>query len=432
MPAARDNGAGGVRSVGGLYYGWGMLAALAWTELTSWGILYYSFSVFVAPMQRDLGWSRAALTGAFSLALLCSGVAALGVGRWLDRHGPRLLMTAGSCAAALLVLAWAGVRHLPVFYLIWLGLGIAMAAVLYEPAFAVVATWFLRYRSRALTILTFVAGLASVVYIPLAAWLIQAVGWRMALVVLAVLLAAATIPPHALVLRRHPHDLGLPPDGLAAPATSRREAAHPEPRVPVREAVRGTPFRWLTAGFCLAFFVNVAVTVHFIPALLDHGFSTGFAATAAASIGLLALPGRLIFTPLGGRIPRRYVTAAIFAVQALGLGVLVNAWSTAGVLVFVALFGIGFGAITPARAGLVADLYGARHYGSISGVLTLWITSARALAPVSVGLVYTALPHYEPIFWLLIVLAALAAAAILRIKPERRPVVASEDSATGA
>src|SRR5215217_3512546 len=92
-----------------LYYGWVLLLTLAFTELTSWGILYYGFSVFVTPMGSDLGWTRAELTGAFSLALLCSGVAGVWMGRWVDRHGPRWLMTAGSCAAALLVLAWAGV-----------------------------------------------------------------------------------------------------------------------------------------------------------------------------------------------------------------------------------------------------------------------------------------------------------------------------------
>ena len=71
----------------GLYYGWWLLLALAWGQVTSWGILYYGFAVFVGPMERDLGWSRSALTGAFSLALLCSGVAGLGVGWWVDRHG---------------------------------------------------------------------------------------------------------------------------------------------------------------------------------------------------------------------------------------------------------------------------------------------------------------------------------------------------------
>src|SRR5690349_5564725 len=111
-----------------LYYGWTMLLAVSFTEMTSWGILYYAFTVFLRPMQAALGWSTAEMTGAFSVALLCSGGAALLVGRWVDRHGTRLLMTLGSCAAALLVLAWAAVENLTVFYLIWVGIGFVMAA----------------------------------------------------------------------------------------------------------------------------------------------------------------------------------------------------------------------------------------------------------------------------------------------------------------
>jgi MFS family permease len=397
------------------FYGWTILLALSWTELTSWGILYYGFSVFVAPLGAELGWSSVAINGAFSLSLLCSGIAAVWVGRLVDRHGPRPVMTAGSIGAAGLLLAWAAVGNLAAFYLIWVGLGVAMAATLYEPAFAAVATWFVARRARALTILTFVAGLASVVYIPLIAWLIGRLGWRGALVALAAILAVATIPPHALLLRRRPQDLGLLPDG-AAGEPSAMAAVSAAPGAGVRAATRSASFRWLTVGFCLALFANVAVTVHLIPFLLARGHGAGFAATAAGLVGIMALPGRLIFTPLGGIWPRRYVTAAIFALQAVALAVLLTVRSEAGVFAFVALFGAGFGVITPARASLVAELYGARHYGSIAGILAFFVTGARALAPVSAGFLYTVGGRYEPVFWALAAVALLATAAILPIE----------------
>jgi sugar phosphate permease len=205
-----------MRSPRGLYYGWVMLLALSFTQVTSWGILYYGFSVFLKPMGSDLHWSRATMTGAFSLALATSGVAGLFVGRWLDRHGPRLLMTVGSCTAALLLLALSMVRSIALFYLIWAAIGVAMAAIFYEPAFAAIATWFIRYRSRALTIITFIGGFASVIYIPLISWLVRTQGWRAAMVILAIVLAITTIPLHALILRRRPQDLGLLPDGGVA------------------------------------------------------------------------------------------------------------------------------------------------------------------------------------------------------------------------
>lgn len=397
-----------------LYFGWILVLALALTETTSYGVLYYAFTVFVRPMEQELGWSRAALTGAFSLALLVSGLAGLLVGRWLDRHGPRLLMTVGSIAASLLVLAWASVADLASFYLVWVLIGLAMAAVLYEPAFWVVATWFHRQRGRALTVLTFVAGFASVVYVPLAAWLVDAQGWRAALATLAGLLAVGTVPLHALVLRRRPEDLGLAPDGTPAPALAAGGPAGSDRAATPRQALRSAAFWWLVAAFVLNMLGAAAITVHLLPYLVDRGFETGFAAAAVGLIGALALPGRLIFTPLGDRLSRGLVTTALFLLQAVALVVLLVVPTTAGVIGFVALFGAGFGAITPARAALVADFFGRSHYGSISALLALFVTTARALGPVGAGLGYDLARSYDAVFWLLALASALAGLAVLR------------------
>jgi MFS family permease len=85
-------------------------------------------------MEQELGWSRTALTGAYATATIVARVAAVPVGRWLDQHGARGLMTAGSAAATVLALAWAHVSDLAAFCVIWAGIGLAMAAVLYERA----------------------------------------------------------------------------------------------------------------------------------------------------------------------------------------------------------------------------------------------------------------------------------------------------------
>lgn len=407
------------RAGGRIYYGWIVLLTLAFTQVTSWGILYYGFSVFLKPTQQETGWSTAAMTGAFSVSLLCAGIAAPSVGRWVDRHGPRALMTVGSCAATLLILAWATVHTLVAFYLIWAGIGVVSAAIFYEPAFTAIATWFVRYRSRALTIITFIGGFASVVYIPLIAWLIRSHGWRAALIILAITLAVLTIPAHALLLRRRPEDVGLQPDGGATARTLSDPKPATDHSIAARDAVRSASFRWLTTAFCLVLFANVAVVVHLIPYLTDHGFSSGFAASAAGLVGIMALPGRLIFTPLGGKVPRRYVTAAIFLLQALALVALMSLRSTLAVVVFVILFGAGFGAITPARASLVAELYGHKEYGTISGTMMLFVTGARSLAPVSAGLLYNAFGRYEPVFWILVVLSLLAVGAVLLVETGR-------------
>lgn len=438
-----------------IYYGWVLVVTLALTETTSWGVLYYAFTVFLRPMQAELGWSRGAMTGAFSLALLLSGLAAVPVGRWLDRHGPRLLMTVGSVCATALVLVWAGVRDLWALYLVWAGIGLAMAAVLYEPAFVVVANWFARQRGRALTVLTFIAGFASVIYIPLAGRLVAALGWRQALVVLAALLAAGTVLPHALLLRRRPQDLGLLPDGATTEPTVARDPAtavaakppwHTSPAegadqlthgeqlgVPARVALRGAAFWWLTIAFCLNAVGVLAVNVHLVPYLIDRGHAPEAAAGVAGLIGVMALPGRLVLTPLGDRLPRGAVAAALFLSQAVALAVLVLWRDTAGVLAFVALFGAGFGAITPARAALVAEYYGPAAFGTINGVMALFVTAARAVGPVGAGAVYDLMGSYTPLWWALAAISVLSGGAILmaeraaRELPGRRPTTLARE-----
>src|SRR6266516_763192 len=200
----------------GPYYGWVLVVTLGITETITWGIVYYGFTVFLPAMEADLGWSRGEMSGAFSLAILLSGIGAAPVGRWLEHHGPRLLMTAGSVAGVLLLLAWSRVTSLAQFYLLWVLIGITMSAVLYEPAFAVVTAWFERRRTRALTAVTLMAGFASTIFMPIESWLVEIQGWRMALLTLAGFLALTTILPHALLLRRRPEDLGLHVDGEAA------------------------------------------------------------------------------------------------------------------------------------------------------------------------------------------------------------------------
>jgi MFS family permease len=400
----------------GMYYGWVMLLTLSFTEVTSWGILYYSFSVFLTPMQDELGWSIAQMTGAYSAAILISGLAAIPVGRWLDRHGPRWLMTAGSIAATALVVAWSRVDSLILFYVVWGLIGVSLAAVLYEPALQSVAVWFRRKRSRALTILTFVGGFASVIYIPLAAWLVNHYGWRDALLILALILGIATIPLHALVLRRRPSDIGQAIDGDNVAVVNSDALRVAEPGITTREAMRTTVFWWLTIAFVLTYFGNIAITVHLIPYLVREGYSEGFAATAAGAIGLLALPGRLVFTPLGGRIPRHYVTALIFSLQVAALLALLLIPGKAGVFTFVVLFGAGFGAITPARASLVADLFGTANYGTISGVLAFYVTIARGIAPVAAGVLLGLAGSYTPVIWTTVVVSALATVAALQAK----------------
>jgi MFS family permease len=337
-------------------------------------------------MQRELGFSQAELTGAFSLALLVAGVAGIGVGRYLDRHGPRALMTAGSVAGALLVLAWSRVEGLAAFYGLWIGIGLVMATVLYEPAFVVLAKWFpgADERRRAMTALTLVAGLSSFIFLPLAQALIEARGWRDALVILAVILAVVTVPLHALVLRRGP---GAP-----------RAEAH---AADAGAVVRSTAFRRLAAAFFLASVAAFAMIVQAIPFLLERGHSAGFAAFAVGLMGAAQIPGRLVFGIVPLRLP------AVFALIAVGIAVIVSVHGTAAVLAGMVVLGMGSGMALLARATVIADRYGSQEYGAIAGTMAAVTTAARAVGPVA-GAAWASLVGYEALLWTLAGLAALA------------------------
>jgi MFS family permease len=399
-----------------VYYGWVLVVTLGVTETISWGILYYAFTVYLAPMEVELGWSRGDMTGAFSLALLLAGLAAIPVGRWLDRHGPRLLMTVGSISATLLVVAWSRVATLPQLYLIWAGIGLAMSATLYDPAFATASRWFEHRRVQALTVITLMAGFASTIFIPLAGWLVQVAGWRMSLMILAAILAVGTIGPHALLLRRRPEDLGLGPDGR--PVVRQRDEAVRPAGMQVGQALRHASFRWLTAAFWLATIATAAVGVHLLPYLADRGYDATFAATLTGLVGAMQVMARLFLAPFGNRVRPRLLAASILALQPLSLLVLLLVRSTAGVLLFVMLFGAQRGLATLARPALLADLYGATEYASIAGVLQFALSLAQSAAPFGAGAAYDALHSYEPIFLALAVISAVAVVAVL---PARRP-----------
>ena len=398
MPRARPN------------YGWVVVAALAVTETTSWGVIYYGFGVFLKPLEADFGWSRLQLTGAFSVALACQGVAAVAVGRWLDRASPRLLMTCGSIAATLGTLAWSRTSSLVGFYLLWAFLGAVMSTVLYDPAFTVVAKWFVGVeRRRALTAVTLVAGFASTIFLPLEDALISRYGWRQALVILAVILGSVTIPLHALVLRPSPR-LEEPPDVLLPVGHG----------IELRELYRTRAFVGLAfALVCFAFAMS-ALSVHQVAYLIERGYSPEFAAGVTGVLGAMQVAGRLIFDPLHRWLSRRAVTTLVFGVMAAALVLLPSGGGTAVVWTFVLVYGAARGMATLLRATLVADLFGAARYGTISGVLTFLTTTALASAPVLAGALYDTFGGYQPVLWLIAGVALAGAVAANRIEAPSR------------
>jgi len=258
-------------------------------------------------------------------------------------------------------------------------------------------------RRRAMTAMTLVAALASFIFMPLSQALIDAHGWRDALIALALILAVITVPLHVLVLRPAP-----PADGeRAALATAAG------PSVTASEALRSAPFWLLSVAFILASLASFAMAVHAIAFLLERGTSPAVAAFAVGLVGISQIPGRLLFAPLAARLSRPVATASVFVLIGLGVAVVVSVDASAAIVVGLVLLGMGNGMATLARATAIADLYGLGAYGTIAAVAGAMTTGARALGPVA-GAFYAALFGYVALLWTLAALAFVAAALAWR------------------
>jgi MFS family permease len=386
-----------------------IVGALSVTETVTWGIIYYGFPVFLRPMEQDLGASRVAVTAAFSIGLATSALASISVGRWLDRRGPRALMTIGSCLATVLTFAWARVQSLPALYVVWFLMGLAMATTLYEPAFAVVVSWFVRGRDRALLTVTLVAGLASTIFMPIEAALLERLGWRHALTVLAIVLGVITIPIHALLLRQ----------GNAGASATAADGA-PARNLTLGQAGRTAVFWVLSIAFLVSNFVTAAVTTHLIPFLVDRGYSAAFAAATIGWTGAMQLAGRVLFVPISSRLGARVMVAAVFVGQALGIAQLPLLGRVGTLLPFIVLQGAANGMATLARASSLAEIFGARNYGAISGAVALGANGARAVGPVGASLLLLGLGSYSAVFYALAASLVAAGGAVLLADMEAR------------
>ena len=408
-----------------IYYGWYIALVLAITEAVSYGVMVYAFSVLIAPMEADMGWSRAEISGAFSLSLLLTGIIAFPVGYWLDKHGPRLLMTAGSIGATVMVLLWSQVNTLPEFITIMALMGICGAAILYEPAFAVVAAWFARKRGTAITVMTLIAGFSSTIFIPLADALLVAFGWRQAVFTLGVVLGVITIPLHALVLRRKPADLGLLPDGGDETVEKQKR-----PDINLRGVVRSRYFWILTLAFSLSTLSISAVRVHFIPLLISVNIHPSSAALASGAIGLMQVVGRMIFAPVERRFSSKTMVVGVFLLLALSLATLLLGSAPWLIIVFVALFGMAIGTHTLSRPLIVADSYGATFFGRISSTMVVFLTLTGTTAPFAAGVIFDLFASYEPMLILVTGFSLIAVLLILFLPKD--PLVKSECSEISA
>ncbi|MBI3715172.1 MAG: MFS transporter [Betaproteobacteria bacterium] len=372
-----------------------LVAALGVTQIIAWGSIYYLFALLIVPLERELAISRAATAGAFSLSLLASGLAAPWIGRLIDRVGGREVMTAGSIVGAGLLLALSKVQTVWMLYLVWAGLGVAMAATLYDAAFAVVTHAFTRNYRRAITTLTLFGGFASTVFWPLTAWLIDRVGWRDATLCWAILNLAVCAPLHWLFVPKRQTHLG---EGAGSD--------HP-----------GKDSPWLRNPAFLAFALSFvgqslaisALGVHLLTMLAERGLSATEAAVVGAMIGPMQVAGRVLELAVSARLSAVQVGRWAVVLLPAALLVLLGAgvqWSW--LVVFAVLYGAGNGAMTIVRGAAPAEMFGREQYGALTGAMAAPAMVARAGGPLLASLAW-GFGGYPLVLGLLAVVAAFAA-----------------------
>ncbi|HET6815627.1 MAG TPA: MFS transporter [Mycobacteriales bacterium] len=401
------------------YPGWRMVWALSITTTISYGVLLYAISVLLTPMRRDLHASLGALSGAISLSIAVAGILAPIVGAWLDRHGARALMSAGSVVAAVSVVGWSQARNLPELYLAFAGVGVASASLFYDSGFAVINTWFDRDRHAALLTLTVVAGFASTVFLPTTQALVDAIGWRDALLVLAAL-CGATAVPHSMLLRRHPADHGHAVDGKDGDALPTAPASHdgtqwlrlrdPE----LRGSLADPAVRWLTVSTVAVTAGVTMIIVYLVTYLRDRGYTPSAAAVGAGAIGVMSVSGRIAFTRLARRLRLARVAATMLVGQLVGIGMLAWLPRPWGLVVFVISFGSAFGVMTIARPALLGSYVAPHVFARVSGVQAMLTDVGRIAAPVSAGALIAWTGGFGAMLVAVTACSAVAAVALLR------------------
>lgn len=371
-----------------------VLVALCVSVTLSYGVLYYAFTILAPAISVDTGWSATAVTTAFSVGGLTGAVAGIGVGRMLQRRGPRLVMTSGSLLGAVAVALVGLAPTYPVFVAAWLLVGLAGAGTFYPPAFAALTHWYGTGRVRAITTLTLVAGFASTIFAPITAALGEGFGWRATYLVLAALLLVVTVPAHALALRLPWH-----------PGT---KAGHVRPD---REILTSRTFLLLAASSTLAALAMYASLVNLVPLLLHHGLSLQLAAWALGLSGAGQVAGRLAYPVLDRRLRPNARAASVIAAMGATLAALALVPGPALALMTIAVLGgAARGLFTLVGATMVSDHWGPQRYAAINGTFHAPIGIAAALAPALGAGVAAITGSYAALYGVLALVALLGAA----------------------
>jgi predicted MFS family arabinose efflux permease len=377
---------------------------LSLAQLISWGCLFYAISVLMVPLEQAFGFTRSQSTLGFSIGLLVEGLLAFVVGRLIDHGRERQVMMTGSLLAGIFLFAHSHIEGLKSYYAVWVGLGVAMSASLYSPAFTLITRRFPADYRRAIITLTFLGGLASTVFLPVTAWLEHAYGWQTCLQVLAALQLGICLPIHALILRNAP-----------PVSTASGKVATPWHIVKSKAFILVALFTVLMMG------LTAALPAHMVNLLRERGMSLEWAIAIPAAIGVLQVFGRILLYFFEHRFDIHLANRFIPALIPIGIFVLLlGGVNLTAACLFVLLYGMGNGMLTIVKGTAVAQYVSREHVGSLNGLMGFPLALIRAAAPMTLGLLWSPEIGYQYGLILLLMLAVFAIAALIqaqRIRP---------------
>ena len=416
------------------FYGW-VVVAVAFVTMGIGVNARTAFSLLFPPILDEFGWERGLTAGAFALGFIISALGAPFLGVLMDRKGPRWMISLG------VVLVGAGMALAPFITAPWhlyLTLGFLVSggsvALAYSGHALFLPNWFVRRRGLAVGIAFSGVGIASIVIFPWLQTLIVARGWRYACVAVAILVFA--LFPLNLLQRRRPEDLGLLPDGDAAPTAAAGARGHAANVVdPVwasvewtlPRAIRTARFWWLAVGFFAGLWAWYAVQVHQTRYLIDIGFAPQTAALALGLVPFIGIPGTIVLGHLSDRLGREMgwsLGAGGFALCYLMLLVLREYPTAAALYAMVIAQGLlGYGLATVFGA-IPSEIFHGKRYATIFGALNMAAVGGGGVGPWVTGAIYDRTGSYTIAWWLSIGFCALSIFCIWRAAPRKVRAVA--------
>jgi len=398
-----------------IFYGYIVVAAAVFIMTIVWGT-NRTFGVFLKPMLNEFGWSRANISGAFTLAMVVMGFGGFAAGRITDRIGPRpVILVCGIALAASYMLTSMihSVWQFYVFYGIFAGIGLSVTT----PLMSLIARWFVKKRALMSSILTAGPAFGNMA-MPLAfSVVIDGVGWRRSYVIMAGI-ALVFILASAVFVRRDPGEVGLLPYG--ADEDKVKNTTSQSEGMSVLSALRTNQY-WLVSFlfFCDFFLFNV-VTVH----IVIHAVDLGIPATKAAGIlsvasGVCAV-ARIIIGGLADRFGCKPTFMVCLVLAVVSFALLLAADTLWMLYLFAAIFGFGLWASGGLIPPLTADLFGLKAHGTIYGSIFLSGATGGAFGPVVVGYLFDVTGNYQLAFIVCFIITILSLLALIALKPVRK------------